>query len=175
MRRRARYPDIKASGVYIMAMSYEFDCDVDSVAALLNDPQFLVDRCLELGELEAECEVADEGDTTVIHLTRKVERDLPAFLSKIFDPVQTLQMTEEWQSDGEGGWSGEFAIDIEGQPVSIAANFELYPTAAGSCYTIEHQVKARIPLIGGKVEKFVLRQTKDTCRAELDYLRDQLR
>lgn len=157
-----------------MSLHYEFEHEVESVVNLLTDPRFLVDRCLGLGELEADCEVEAQGDTTVIGLTRKVQRDLPRFLAKMFDPVQTMQMREEWQPDGEGGWKGEFTIDIEGQPVSIGASFELYPTEEGCCYSIEHHAKAKIPLIGGKVEKYVLGQTEEGCTAEIEYLQQQL-
>jgi hypothetical protein len=95
-------------------------------------------------------------------------------MAKLFDPVQTLKMTETWRDDGEGGCNGDFTIDIDGQPITISADFELYPTDDGCCYRIEHRVKARVPLIGGRLEKYVLGQTLSGCEQELDYLRDQL-
>jgi hypothetical protein len=155
-------------------MSYEFKTDVEQVYALLTDPQFLVDRCLGIGELDAECEV-EEGDGVVsIDLKRKVQRELPGLLAKMFDPEQNLHMREEWQPDGEGGYSGKYLIEIQGQPANIAATFELYPTEDGCCYTITHKAKAKIPLVGSKVEKYIQGQTQDGCAAELDYLRDHL-
>ena len=154
-----------------MPMHYEFAYDVDSVFNLLTDPQFLVDRCLELGELEASCEVEEQGDTTVISLTRKLKRDMPRFLAKMMDPVQNMHLTEQWQPDGEDSWSGEYTFEVEGQPVSIRATFELYPTDTGCCYTIAHRVTAKIPLIGGKIEKYIQGQAEDGCTTELDYLR----
>lgn len=157
-----------------MSMHYEFDHDAESVFDLLTDPQFLVDRCLSLGELEADCEVEEQEDVTVVKLTRKLRRDLPRFLAKIMDPVQTMKMTEQWQPDGEGGWSGEYTFTVEGQPVTIGATFQLYPTDAGSCYSIEHRVKAKIPLIGGKVEKYIQGQAEEGCADELDYVKEQL-
>ncbi len=155
-------------------MHYEFEHDVERIFASLSDPQFLVDRCLELGELEAGCEIAQEGERIEISLARKVKRDLPRFLARILDPVQTMLMTECWQPDGEGGWSGDYTVEVEGHPVTITANFELYPTDDGCCYSIEHQAKAKIPLISGKVEKYVLGQATEGCTAELDYLREHL-
>lgn len=155
-------------------MYYEFDHDVESIFKLLTDPQFIVDRCLALGELDADCEVVDKGETTEIKLARKVRRDFPSFLSRLFDPVQTMQMIERWKPDSEGGWKGKITIDIDGQPVTIGANFELYPTDDGCCYSIEHWAKAKIPLIGGRVEKYILGQMVEGNTAELDYLRDHL-
>ena len=157
-----------------MAVHYEFEHDVESVFNLLTDPQFLVDRCLELGELEASCDVEEQDDVTVVNLTRKLQRDLPGFLAKIFDPVQTMKMSEQWQPDGDGGWGGEYTVDVEGQPVSIGAKFELYPTDAGCCYSVEHRARAKIPLLGGRIEKYIKGQAEEGCVLELDYLQEQL-
>lgn len=157
-----------------MAVHYEFENELESVLELLTDPDFLVDRCLELGELEASCEVEEQGEATVIKLTRKLQRDLPGFLAKMMEPVQTIHITEHWQADEEGGWSGEYTFEVEGQPVAVGARFELYPTDAGCCYSIEHSASAKIPLLGRRIEKFILVQAEAGCTAELDYLQQQL-
>ena len=150
-------------------MHFEFGFDVRSVYEILTEPQFLVDRCLDLGELEASCEVEERGKSTVISLTRKVEQDLPRFLSKMIDPVQTMQMTETWRPDGNGGYTGDYTFVMQGQPVTITASFELYPTADGCCYVIDHLVKAKVPLVGGRIEKYIQAQARQGCVAELEY------
>lgn len=156
-----------------MSVSHDFEHDVDTVFEVLTDPQFLVDRSMALGELSADCDVEEDGEGWIIKLRREVQRDLPRVLAKVFDPVQTLEMTEKWQPDDDG-WSGSWKIDIVGQPVVITATFELTPTSAGCRYTVNHRVKARIPLVGKQVEKYILGQTGDGARAELDYVRDSL-
>ena len=157
-----------------MSSSYEFECDVDTLLGLLNDPQYLVDRNLELGELEADCDVEEQGDTTVVTMRRKVHRELPGFLAKVFDPDQVMHMVEKWKSDGEGGWAGSYVMDFEGKPISISADFELYPTDTGCCYNIEHRARAKVPLIRSKLEKYVLGETGSGCDDEMDYLRTHL-
>ena len=157
-----------------MSMHYEYEQDAQSVFELLTDPDFLVDRCLELGELEASCEIEENGDDTIISLTRTVERDLPKVLAKVFDPVQTIRMTETWEPDGEDAYKGSYTFEVVGQPVTVRATFELYPTDDGCCYAIEHAVKAKVPLIGGQVEKFIRGQVVDGCLAEMEYVEQQL-
>ena len=80
-------------------MYCEFEHEVESVYTLLTDPDFLVERCLQLGELEASCDVEEKNGMTVVKLTRKLERDLPGGLSNIMGPVQTMHITEHWRSD----------------------------------------------------------------------------
>lgn len=157
-----------------MSMHYEFEHDAQSVFNLLTDPEFLVDRCLDMGELEASCEVEEQEGATVISLTRRLKRDLPRVFAKMLDPEQTMQMTEKWQPDGEGGWNGDYTFEMVGQPVCIRAEFELYPTDTGCCYIIEHKVKAKIPLIGGKIEKYIGGQAEDGCTGELNYAQEKL-
>ena len=157
-----------------MAIHYEFEHDVEGVYTLLTDPDFLVERCLALGEMDASCEVDKKNKLTHVKLTRKRETPLPGFLAKIMDPVQTMHIAERWQNDGEDGWAGEYTFEIEGQPVSIGAKFELYPTDLGCCYSIEHHASAKVPLIGGRIEKFIQAQAETGCTKELDYLREKL-
>jgi hypothetical protein len=157
-----------------MSVSYEFEHDVQAVYEALTEPQFLVDRCTALGELSAECEVeeAEDGITTV-NLLREIERDLPKMLAKVFDPVQVMDMTEEWRPEGDG-WRGNWTIDVRGQPVVISASFELVPTAKGCQYTVNHSAKAKVPLIGRQLEKYILGQTSGGANDELAYLAEYL-
>ena len=157
-----------------MPTHYEFDHDARSVFALLTDPEFLVDRCLEMGELEASCEVEERGKSTIISLTRKVEQDLPKFLAKMIHPVQTMQLTETWQSDGEGGFNGDYTFVMQGQPVTISATFELYPTDGGCCYVIDHSVEAKVPLVGGRIEKYIHAKAQEGCITEMEYAQQRL-
>lgn len=156
-----------------MSVRHEFDSDVDTVYETLSDPQFLVDRSLALGELSAECEVEEGDGVTTIRLEREVSRDLPKVLAKLFDSVQVMDMTENWQEDGEG-YSGDWVIEIRGQPVTITATFSLQPSAGGCSYTVSHKAKAKIPLVGKQVEKYILGQTAEGARDELGYLADYL-
>ena len=157
-----------------MPIRYDFEHDIDSVFALLTDPDFIVDRSLDLGELEASCEVEPDGDNTVVTMMRKLEIDLPGFIARMIDMVQTLHITEQWQADGEGGWTGKYTSEMKGQPVLISANFKLYATDSGCSYWIEHKASVRIPLVGRKIEKFIQAEAGQGCTRELDYLRDRL-
>ena len=156
-----------------MSVTVQFESGVDEVYELLTDPQFLVDRSLALGELSAECEVSEDEGVTIVSLEREVSRDLPKVLAKLFDSVQTMDMTETWREQGDG-YRGDWTIEIRKQPVTITARFELMPTASGCQYTVSHKAKAKIPLVGKQVEKYILGQTAHGARDELDYLSGQL-
>ena len=156
-----------------MALKCEYDCDVETAFELLTNPDFLVERSMDLGELSAECEVEEDGDIIRVTQNRELERELPSFLSKIFNSEQQVQMTEEWKRKGNG-YSGSFDYIVHGQPIRIKGTFELKPKGKGCVYTVKHDIKVKIPLIGGKAEKFATAQTEDGVQKELDYTKEQL-
>ncbi len=156
-----------------MSVSLQFEQDLETVWTRLLDPDFRVERSLALGELSADCEIEDHGDRVTVTMQREVTRELPSVLAKVFNPKQTLNFQEEWQADGDG-WKGNIQITIKGQPVTLTAEMSLQPKGSGCEYRVSHRCKAKIPLVGGKVEKFVLSQTDDGAVEELDYLKKVL-
>lgn len=152
-----------------MPVDFELEHDLQTVYETLTDPDFLVERCLALGELSAECEVEEGDGITTVRLVREIQRDLPKLLLKLFDSVQVTDMTEEWEPAGEG-WRGSWTLKVRGQPVTVAADFELVPTGRGCRYSVTHSAKAKIPLAGKAVEKYILGETSGGARDELTYL-----
>lgn len=156
-----------------MSISYEFDSDVDTVQQMLTDPEFLAERLIALGEDEPEVKVSRRGGTVTLTLKRAARRDLPKVAAKIIGEVQRFEMTEKWKADGDG-WTGDYHIDVVGAPVEINASFELVPTDGGCQYTISHKPKAKIPVVGKTLEKFLVKQTAEGCERELEYLAEAL-
>jgi len=152
-----------------MTALYTFKASADTVFDLLTDPDFLVQRCVALGEKNIQCDVEMEGRKTRVILARTIKQDLPAVLAKLFGSENRMVMTENWEAIGNS-WMGDYAVDVEGQPVKLRARFKLKPTPEGCEYSIDYSCKANIPLVGGKVEAFILGQTEEGMRKEMDYL-----
>ena len=156
-----------------MTVSAKFDHDAETVFKLLTDPDFLTERNLAIGEISAEYEKEEDGEEITLIAVRKVRRALPGVLAKVFDPVNIMDMTETWYADGDG-WSGDWSLEVRGQPVTVTGHFELVPSGSGCHYSVSHKAKAKIPLLGGKIEKYILGQTSDGATDELEYLRKHL-
>ncbi|WP_373084445.1 DUF2505 domain-containing protein [Zhongshania sp.] len=156
-----------------MAVKCQFDCSIDQVWGLLCDPDFRVERSIALGELSAECDVEESDKQVTVKMNREVVRELPSVLARVFNPQQTLAFIETWQPKGDG-WEGKMSIEIKKQPVQLGATMSLMPTASGCEYIVTHSCKAKIPLVGGKVEKYVLSQTDDGALDEVNYLKEKL-
>jgi hypothetical protein len=156
-----------------MAHTFPVNCDVDKAFSLLSDPFFINARNLAIGELESDCKVEQQGDKTVLYITRRIARDgVPKALTKILKPVQTVEFVEEWHKEGDT-MVGHYKSDIVGMPVVVNAELKLIPTPNGCEYFIDHTAKAKIPLVGRLVEKFIISQTGDGVGAEIDYMNKQ--
>ena len=158
-----------------MAVEFTFAHDTDKVFKLLCNADFLVDRCLALGEISADCTVEDDNQQIVVVLTREIERVLPPFLARLLDSRQTFEHVERWKQ-AKDTRHGSLLIRVSNQPVSVEAEMRLKPNPGGGCtYTVAHSVTANMPLIGRRVEGYLLTQMETNARAELEYLESALR
>lgn len=156
-------------------LEINFDCAVELVYELLTDPEFLEQRSLALGDLESHSTVTRRAATTTVVSNRKVRRDIPAFLARIFDPVQSIRMTETWRpNDDDSGWVCRQEVEVKGQPIKVYADIELFATHEGCCYQVDQKASAKVPLLGSRIEKFAVSQALEGAEAELDYLASKL-
>lgn len=156
-------------------MQIKYNAPLETVYAKLTDPKFLEERSLAMGELSANCKVKKLASGHTVTMKREVRRELPSFLAKLFNPVQTIVIEERWSDDDDGGMQATYKLVVTGQPVEVTADIALKPSGKGCVYEIAHRCKARIPLIGGQIERYVLAQTEAGCKDELDYLANLLK
>lgn len=144
---------------------------VADVYTALTNAAFLEARTAGIGQANAKADVAADGDADGATITKTITVELesmPSVLKKVFEPKQVVKVRETWQVDGTG-YKGNYDIDIQGQPVSVRGVFTLVPNGDTSAYEVTLECKAKIPLIGGQVAKFVLGQYVQGAQDELAY------
>ena len=57
-------------------------------------------------------------------------------------------------------------MTIEASPVTITVTNTIKPSGDGSDWTSDFEIKAGVPLVGGKIEKMVMEETKTTLPKE---------
>ena len=156
-----------------MSVTRQFAADVDTVADLMTDPDFVVDRCLGIGELSAECHAESDDETTTLDTTRISRQDLPGFLTRLVGEEQTLKVHEVWRIAGDAR-EGHYTVRSALAPIEIEGRFTLRPDGKGCVYRVEHRFHVPIPLIAGRIEKVLRRQITATVEAELDFAAERL-
>jgi hypothetical protein len=139
------------------------------VFALISTGAFQLDLIAHLGGRDAEVvEEANGPDGGLRLVTRQQTAvDLPGFAQKIIPAHTTVTQTYEWGAAAEDGTRrGRWSAEAKGAPVSIGGPTELGREGDGTCHLYLGQVKASVPLVGGRLEGFALENLrKDLARA----------
>ena len=125
------------------------------VFAMLADEDFQARKCAATGALSHSVSISAQGDRTVIVSSRDLPtEDFPDFVRSIVGATLAVTETQDWGPAGpDGGRQGTLTVDIAGAPIDLAGTLSLAPGGQGSVEFVEGDLKARIPLIGGKIER----------------------
>ena len=119
-------------------------------------------------------EVREDGGV-LLTVTRTLPDGVPGFLQRFLPSDGRITETFDWgPARPDGTRHGEWKADIAGAPASLGGAMRLDPTEVGSAYTIEGEVKVKVPLIGGRAESFIAEKVTELATKEADLLRDTL-
>lgn len=140
-----------------MQVTHHYDADVESVYALVSDPEFLVRKYVAEGatEIQVDSDRRESGPRVVSR--RKVTIDLPGFAKKVLAPTNCVIQTDEWSPpDAEGRRVCSYTVQVQGVPSRIDGTVTLTPDGGGTRQDVVAEVKVSIPLVGGKLEKLAV-------------------
>jgi len=134
--------------------------------ALISSGAFQLEIISHLGGKDAELveqTVTPEGGVTVV--TRQhTGIQLPGFAKRLIPASTSVTQTYVWKpTRADGSREGIWSAEIKGAPVSMGGPTELRATGSGSIHVFGGEVKASVPLVGGKLESFAL----DSLRPDL--------
>jgi hypothetical protein len=147
---------------------FEHAKDVDTVFALITDPQALTKRCEALGERDVKVEVTETGSTKNVQIVREVEQELPGFAKKLFKPTNVLVEREDWRSEGDRKVA-KGHLKIVGTGATFDSTITLSPSGSGSVYEIDFTVTAKAPLIRKKLEAFIGETALESLRKQHEH------
>jgi Protein of unknown function (DUF2505) len=153
-----------------------YDADPATVFDMLTDEAFLARKAQATGALRHEGSVDRDGDRVTVRLLRVMPPEVPDFVRRFVGDSIDLDQTDVWEpAAADGSRTGSIRITMGGAPVQLTGSMRLAPSGAGSKASIDAQIKAAIPLFGGKIEKAVhdallqaVRVEEETGRAWLD-------
>ncbi len=147
---------------------YRYGAAPDAVWEMLTDAEYLRAKLEGTGALEydvVECAPTPDGGFRIV-TRRTVEADIPGFAKKVFKPVNALTQIEDWRPASGEHRSGTWRIETKGVPVSTGGTTRLEATGGFAVHHIAGRIKVSVPLIGGRLERFVFDQAKKTLDAE---------
>lgn len=132
-----------------------YDAPPAAVLAMISDPLYW-DRVAEAtGAVSSTATVGTEGETTRVIIDQEQEVvGVPSFAKKFVGDSTRAITTQVWHGD-----TATFAVETPGKPTSISGTASLTPNSSGSVLVYDLEVKASVPLVGGKLEKLVVELT----------------
>lgn len=92
------------------------------------------------------------GDEFRIRIERKVPLNAPGMVKKFVPAEATVTSEERWTPAAR---AGTVNVEPAGIPVEIRCNARFADDAKGCVITYAFEVNARVPLVGGALEKFI--------------------
>lgn len=156
-------------------LEHKYSVDVDSLFALFQDPDFILERYLGTGAVSASLLELSTEDDVVIRVERVVQVDVPAFLSKFMQPTTHVLQSEHWRGEPGGPYWNDMQVEIKSTPVKLHISMELLAKGKGCVNLVEIEAKCGIPLVGGKIADFVGKDAERTANLEFEFIKNYLK
>lgn len=129
-----------------------YDAPPAQVFEMLADPAFREAACEAQDVISADVQLDRQGEgfSLVIDMLQRTD-DLPGF-ARTFAGESTQAVQRETWTDTTGG---DLRIEAPGKPTSMNGTIRLEPDGAGTREVVELEIKVKVPLIGGKLEKLM--------------------
>jgi len=165
-------------GLTAMAHSFEmvteYECDVEQVhRAFGQEPYWLawlVNADVDDASLDS-IRVGTDGAVEVSS-TQSVPRDqLPGIVAQLHKGQVQIVREESWAPIANGEAKGTITGTVPGAPVTLSGTGRLAPKPDGQGAQLKAQItiEVRIPLVGGKVEKFLSNELTGMLSARTDF------
>lgn len=136
--------------------TFDFDYPADIILRMFGDKAYYLAKYEKMGGDAPEVLDSESGDDrfsiTVRHGLDASRLKFPDFIKSRIGDRLYLRQTDSWQLDQA---QGRLDIEIERAPVEIASKLNLTGTGNGSRLILDFDIKASVPLVGGKIEKAV--------------------
>jgi hypothetical protein len=132
-----------------------YDAPPAQVYAMLADPEFRRQSCAAMEVISADVQLepdpeGGEGFSLVIDQLQNT-RDLPAYARTFAGESTQAIQREVWP----GTTTGSLSIESPGKPTSASGTIRLEPDGSGTTEIVELEIKVKVPLIGGRLEKLM--------------------
>jgi len=146
----------------------EYQSTAHEVFAMLADEDFQNRKCAATGARRYTVSVKEQGERTVIVNTRDMATEqFPSFVKGMVGDTLAVRETQDWGPAGhDGARTGRLTVDIAGAPIDLKASLSLAPDGAGSVENIDGDLKAKVPMMGSKIEKAAAPAIQSAIRVE---------
>jgi hypothetical protein len=160
-----------------LSAELRYEADPATVYEMISDPEFQERKLANTGALSYDVAVDphEDGGVTVTSRRELPTDRVPDFVRSFVGSTIKVEQVEEWEAvEADGVRNGSLVADVSGMPVRFTARLSLVKHDQGTLEVIQGDLKASVPLIGGKVERAAEPAIKAAVAAEQRTGRDWL-
>ncbi|MGF1664464.1 MAG: DUF2505 domain-containing protein [Kineosporiaceae bacterium] len=161
-----------------MRVSFDtrYPAEPDVVVAHRLQEDFLAEVARRTGALDHEIQVTRDGAGTGRSVVRRTvaTTDFPDVARRFVGDTLVIVEEVEWDLPDGRTRTGAARMHAEGMPVQLDGRILLRPSPEGSLEVVSGEIKARVPLVGGRIEKAIEPALRDGLAAQAAALRDRL-
>ena len=134
--------------------TWTYDAPADEVFEMLLDPAFQEAKCAATGALSQSVSVTDQGPVQVIETHREMATEgLPENVARIVGKTLQIIEIQRWSQPGQdGSRTADIDVSLGGLPINFVGHIALTPQGDTTKMHVLGDLRARIPLVGKKVE-----------------------
>lgn len=152
---------------------HDVPADVETVFRALSGEQWAHRKAEVLRDgstVERREERPDGG--VLLQVSRDIPAGVPGFLERFLPQDGRALQTDDWGPAGQDGVRrGTWRADIPGAPAKVEGTMRLEPAGTATRYVIEGAITVRVPVIGGKAERFLADLVTKLAAKEAEVLR----
>lgn len=149
----------------------------EQVYELLTDPAFQEAKCAATTDHGGHTvEVTEGAGGRRVRTSRQLPSDgLPDAARSFVGDTLTVVEVYEWAAPGpDGTRAASVALHVTGAPLTLTGTLRLEPHATGSAQVLDADLEARVPLIGGRIERAAAEPIGAAIDVEVAMLRERL-
>lgn len=130
--------------------------DPSAVFRMLADTTFQERKCEANGAVDYDVDVTEYDDGSTMITTNRLmpTEQIPDFVRSFVGETVKVTEIDDWgPAEADGSREGSIVVEIHGAPVKLGGTLRLVPENGGTTTYVDGDLKASVPLIGGKIEK----------------------
>ena len=152
-----------------LSAEIRYEAGPQAVFTMLTDPAFQDRKCKATGALQHDVEIEEfeDGGATVTTRRTMPTDQVPDFVRTFVGQTLNVVQIDDWGAPAaDGSREGTVVVEIQGAPVRLAGALALEPDGGGTRERIDGDLKASVPLVGGKIERAVEPALQAAIRVE---------
>lgn len=159
-----------------LSAAVPFAADPARTFELVTEPAYVEAVAARTGGSDIEVSVTptDDGGAVVVS-ARSLPADVPSFAkAMVGDTIRLVETRTYGPAAADGSREGTVEATFGSAPMRLSGTLRLAPEASGSAITLDASVKASVPLIGGKIERFAADEVQTFIAKEAQVAADRL-